>query len=424
MKKILLLIVTLTSFLFAIDAKMEIIKNRSNLPNIATMISIDTDEIMNEYDKEILELVKKDLVVSGHFDNIDVDIRYHFEQTPEYEYLKTKKIDLCLVLQVQNNEVGGLVLNSKLYDVNTQSLVFSKSHSTSVSVRFPFLSHSAVIDINKHLKAPPIDWMNKFVVFSRYIDSKTSEIVVSDYTLTYQKTVVKGGLNIFPKWANNKKDSIYYTTYNYQTPTLMKLNLYTGEKQRIISSDGMLVCSDVSKDGSKLLLTMAPNSQPDVYLYDTVNNLKTRITTYNGIDVGGSFVEDESKIVFVSDRLRYPNIFAKKIGKKGVERLIYHGRNNSQCSTHGDFIVYSSRETDNEFGSNVFNLYLISTYSDYVRRLTATGQNQFPKFSADGESILFIKNEGGRSYLMVNRINYNKNHSFILKSGKLQSIDW
>ena len=424
MKYIIAVFFFITSQLFAIDATMEIIKNKSNLPNIATMISIDTTEIKNDYDKSILNLVKKDLVVSGHFDNLEAGIQYHFEQTPEYDVLKTKNIDLCLVLQIKNNDVGGLVLNSKLYDVNTQNLVFSKSYSTSSAVRYPFLSHRAVIDINNHLNAPSIDWMAKFVIFSRYIDSKTSEIVVSDYTLTYQKTVVKGGLNIFPKWASSKQEAFYFTTYNYQIPTLIKQHLYSGEKTKLISSDGMLVCSDVSKDGSKLLLTMAPNSQPDVYLYDTVRNLKTRITTYNGIDVGGSFVEDETKIVFVSDRLRYPNIFAKKIGKKGVERLIYHGRNNSQCSTFGDYIVYSSRETDNEFGANVFNLYLISTYNDHVRRLTATGQNQFPKFSADGESILFIKNEGGKSYLMINRINYDKNHPFVLKSGKLQSIDW
>ena len=43
-------------------------------------------------------------------------------------------------------------------------------------------------------------------------------------------------------------------------------------------------------------------------------------------------------------------------------------------------------ESDNEFGSNVFNLYLMSTKSDYVRRLTTNGRNQFPKFSSNGES--------------------------------------
>ena len=62
----------------------------------------------------------------------------------------------------------------------------------------------------------------------------------------------------------------------------------------------------------KLVLTMAPNSQPDIYVYNTETKLKKRITKYAGIDVGGNFVENDTKIVFVSDRLKYPNIFAKK----------------------------------------------------------------------------------------------------------------
>ena len=85
-----------------------------------------------------------------------------------------------------------------------------------------------------------------------------------------------------------------------------------------------------------------------------LTKIKTRITKYAGIDVGGNFVENDTKIVFVSDRLKYPNIFAKKIGQNGVERMIYHGKNNSQSTTSDDYIVYSSRETDNEFGCKCF----------------------------------------------------------------------
>jgi len=410
------------NYLFALDATMEIIKNKSTLPTISYAISTDTI-IENNLDNKILALVKKDLLVSGHFNNNDMVIDNNYEQIADYKVLQKNGIDLYLVLQLKKNEQDGIVVNTKLYDINSNNLVLSKSHVTNASVRYPFLSHKIAIDINSYLNAPSIEWMDKFIVFSRYLDSKTSEIVVSDYTLTYQKVVVKGGLNIFPKWANKEQSEFYFTTYNYEKPTLVKQNLYTTKSEKILSSDGMIVCSDVSKDGTKLVVTMAPNSQPDIYVYDIINKLKTRITQYNGIDVGGSFVENDSKIIFVSDRLKYPNIFAKKIGQRGVERLVYHGKNNSQCSTHEDYIVYASRETDNEFGDNVFNLYLMSTYSDYVRRLTTNGRNQFPKFSSNGESILFIKNDT-KSYLGIIRLNYNKSFLFPLKSGKLQSIDW
>ena len=120
----------------------------------------------------------------------------------------------------------------------------------------------------------------------------------------------------------------------------------------------------------------------------------------------------------------YPNIFAKSIEGSAVERLVYHGKNNSSCSAYGHYIVYSSRETDNEFGKNIFNLYLISTKSDYIRRLTATGVNQFPRFSIDGETILYIKHLKNQSALGIIRLNYNKSYLYPLKVGKIQSIDW
>jgi TolB protein len=266
--------------------------------------------------------------------------------------------------------------------------------------------------------------MDRFVIFSRYIGAKKSEIVVADYTLTYQKVVVKGGLNIFPKWASDEQESFYYTSYEKLYPSLIKQDLYTSSSAEILESDGMIVCSDVTKSGDKIIVTMAPNGQPDIYIYDLQTKLKHRITTYSGIDVGGNFVENDKKIVFVSDRLGKPNIFAKSITESGVERLVYHGRNNSQSSTYKDYIVYSSRETINEFGHNTFNLYLISTQSESIRRLTTQGLNQFPKFSSDGESILFIKNYNKKSYLGIIRLNYNKSFLFALKTGKLQSIDW
>jgi TolB protein len=421
-KKIVIILALFTNSLYAIDATMEIVKSKSSLPLIEVQVSrSNTDQTLTS---DLTKLIKKDLDVSGHFNQTTKTIQKQNESNINYHYLKGQKIDLYLSIDLSINiQSDTLTLLAKLYDINEQTVVYQKQYSVGNKKRYPFLAHGIAIDINNYLKAPKIDWMNKFVIFARYIDSKTSEIVIADYTLTFQKTIVKNGLNIFPKWANKDQLSFYYTTFNYAVPTLMKMDLYTSRKTKVLSSDGMIVCSDVSKDGTKILLTMAPNSQPDIYLYDMNSRLKTRLTRYKGIDVGGSFVENENKIVFISDRLKYPNIFAKTIGQRGIERLVYHGRNNSQCTTYGKYIVYSSRETNSEFGKNIFNLYLISTQSDYIKRLTTTGINQFPKFSTDGESVLFIKNDK-KSSLGIIRINHNKSFLFPLKTGKLQSIDW
>ena len=419
MKKIYILMLIL-NYLLAIDAELDLVRKDSIIPSITIKISKESKDL--RLAKKVKDLLEKDLKVSCHF-KVNVSNKYDLDDL-NFNYTKYKDLDVVVFLNVYRNDVkASYIVLLKIFDLNKHE-VSKKRFIVLQKDRYPFLAHKIAIDLNKYIKAPPIDWMSRFVIFSRYTRPRQSEIVVADYTLTYQKVVVKGGLNIFPKWANEEQDSFYYSTYRNLRPTLVKQNLYTSKIEKILSSDGMIACSDVSKDGKKILITMAPYAQPDIYLYDTVSMIKQKITNYKGIDVGGHFVENDKRIVFISDRLGRPNIFAKFIGKKGIEKLVYHGTNNSQVSTYKDLIVYSSRESDNEFGNNIFNLYIISTKSEYIRRLTTLGRNQYPKFSNDGESILYIKYLKGKSYLGIIRYKYNKSFLFKLRSGKLQSIDW
>ncbi|WP_428025723.1 Tol-Pal system protein TolB [Arcobacter sp.] len=422
MKKIFLLFIFICTNLLAVDATMEIVKKSDNLPKIEIAVASDTKNLV--YANKIKKMIVEDLLVSGHFQASSSNENFNFSSNPNMLALKKRGVDLFLNLSILDSGFGGLNLNIKLYDNNIMKLILEKNISSSQLDRYPFVAHRTAITINKYLNAPAIDWMDKFVIFSVYKDAKKANIVIGDYTLTYQKTIISGGLNIFPKWANSKQDSFYYTSYKGFVPELIKYNLYTRKVEKVMKSEGMVVCSDVSKDGTKLLVTASPEGQPDIYMYDILNKRKVKLTNYKGIDVGGHFVENDSKIVFVSDRLKNPNIFSKKINGRGVERLVYHGNNNSSATTFDNYVVYSSRESGNEFSENTFNLYLISLKSDFIRRLTTNGVNQFPKFSNDGESVLFIKNYRGKSSVGIIRLNYNKSFLFPLISGKLQSIDW
>ena len=422
LKKVLFIVFVFLSSVFAADAELDIIKKSVNLPKIE--ISVSSDAAKMSLTQSVKQLIENDLKVSGHFDVIETTEVTDFNSTPNMLALSNRGTDLFLNVSSSISGFGGYSVLIKLYDINLKKLVFYKTLTTAKEERYPFLAHRTAIAINKHLNAPSIDWMDKFVIFSQYKSAKKADIIIADYTLTFQQAVIKGGLNIFPKWADRKKGDFYYTTYDNNLPTLMKTNLYTRKREVIMRSQGMVVASDVSSDGRKVLITASPQSQPDIYLYNTITRNKTKLTNYKGIDVGAHFVENDSKIVFVSDRLGYPNIFAKKVKGRGVERLVYHGRNNSSATTFKDYVVYTSRDKDNEFGGFAFNLYLMSTKSDYLKRLTSNGSNQFPKFSEDGESIIFIKNHRGRSSVGIIRLNHDKSFLFPLRSGKIQSIDW
>ena len=420
-KKIIVLLL-LTIISFAADATVEIVKKIDVLPKIAIQ-DASPNNVDSEFRKSFFKLLAGDLRVSSHFRVEDDYLRSSYEGGPIENFLSDKKVDLILRFSLDQNS-NNAVSNVKLINARTGVTSFEKAYSIPDKKRYPFLAHKISVDINDQIGAPSISWMEQSVVFAKYTEAKKSEIVIADYTLSYQKTMVTGGLNIFPKWANKEQSAFYYTSYSGVEPTIYKLDLKDGSRRSVISGSGMIVCSDVSQDGNKLLLTMAPKDQTDIYLYDVRTRKIEKITDYSGIDVNGNFIDNDKRIVFISDRLGYPNVFAQNINDKNVEQMVYHGKNNNSASAFDNYIVYSSRESKSEFGGSTFNLYLISTKTDNLRQLTATGENLYPRFSKDPDTIMFIKQYQNQSSLGIIRLNANKTYHFALKTGKLQSIDW
>lgn len=399
------------------DATIEVSKKVDSLPSIAVEdASINFQETTA---KRFYRAIVSDLNVLSIF---NVDRHYastHFND--EDVVLANKDFDFVLRFRLRQDDSGAFNVDMKL--LQEGSIALEKTYRIKNENLYMFIAHTIAYDINNHMGQAPVDWIKKKVLISRLTGAGKSEILITDYTLTYQHIMIKGGLNVFPKWANAKQDAFYFTALDGVKPTLYKMDMRTGKNQKLLSSDGMLIVSDVSDDAQQLLLTMAPNGQADIYLYNVPTGKYTRQTKFGGIDVNGQFMQD-NQIAFISNRLGYPNVFSKKINSSSVEQLVYYGKSNSACSTHNEYIVYTARESSNAFSTNTFNLHLISTKTDFIRRLTATGVNEFPRFSKDGDAILFIKNYKNQSSIGVIRLEHNKNYLFPLSMGKIQSMDW
>jgi TolB protein len=410
-------------YAYSVDATLKILKRNFYIPKVYIEDYTQKD-VSRRIKIKIKKLLKGDFIVSGHMQAIENKKLTSLSKHPDYTLIKRNKIDLVLKYRAFIDKNDKLRIKVNIFDINNNDIAYSKTYITSRKQRYPFLVHNLTIDLNNHLNAPSIEWMQRFVIFAKYKNSKMTNILVADYTLSYQKLIVQGGLNIFPKWADKEQKNFFYTKAD-KKPTLYKVNIYTGKKTKILSSDGMIVASDVSEDEKSILITMAPHDQSDIYKYNLDSKKLTRLTKYSGIDVNGAFIDNDKKIVFVSDRLGSPNIFAKGLSVNAKsEILINHGKNNNSVTAFGNYIVYVSRESARDVARNTFNLYLISTKTDYIRALTSNGVNQFPKFSEDGESILFLKHYKNQSSLGVIRLNYNESYLFPLNKGKIQSIDW
>jgi len=415
--KIIISILLIIASLFANDATIDVVKKADSLPGIAVEdSSISYDQTFRG---KFFKALVADLNVLSIF-NVDRNYR-----TVAYDAssVSVENKDINYVLRYKLSEDNNRALNVEIKLISKDNIVFSKNYKVNSSDIYMFVSHTIAFDINEFMGEASVEWMKRKVIFSKMISPQKSELVISDYTLTYQHVIVKGGFNVFPKWANKEQSAFYYSSLDDKKPTLKYVDTKTGKSQVVKSSDGMMICSDVNEDGTKLLLTMAPKGQPDIYLYD-VNTKNTKmLTNYGGIDVGGQFLGKDN-VVFVSDRLGYPNIFSLNMNSGSVEQVVHYGKSNAACSVFGKYIVYKARETSDSFGNNTFNLHLVSTETDSIRRLTAVGVNEFPRFSVDGDAIIFIKNYQSQSSIGIIRLNHNKNYLFPLKSGKIQAMDW
>lgn len=415
--KIIISILLVIISMFASDATIDVVKKADTLPSIAledASVSYDST-----FKVKFFKSLVADLNVLSIFNVDKAQRNVNFDANS----VLVENKDMNYVLRYKLSEDDNRALNLEMKLFNKNNVVFNKNYKVNSSDIYMFVAHTIAYDINSFMGEGPVEWMKRKVIFSKMISPQRSELVVTDYTLTYQHVIVKGGFNLFPKWANKEQSAFYYTSLNETKPTLKHLDLKTGKSKVIKSSDGMMICSDVNEEGTKLLFTMAPSGQPDIFIYDTKTQNTKKLTNYGGIDVGGQFMGND-KIIFVSDRLGYPNIFSLNINTGSVEQTVYYGKSNSACSVYGKYIVYKARESSDSFSNNTFNLHLVSMESDSIRRLTAVGVNEFPKFSVDGDAIIFVKNYQSQSSVGIIRINHNKNYLFPLQFGKIQSIDW
>ena len=377
-------------------------------------------------------LFGKEIVITKYLENKPtIEINYTGPKSVE----KILKMDFTVLDHfnvIYNKDVNNSVMdfNIKYNESNytltvkyikNNNLMLIKKYKSSNYSYFPFLVHHAVYDINKYFNMPGGKFLITKVVYSMLVAPKEANIYLSDYTFSYRKLLISGGLNIFPKWVNKQQSVIYFTKIGKE-PVLYSYNIYTGKLKRIMSCEGMLVVSDVNYNNGEMLLTLAPHGNPDIYLFNPKDKQLIRITHYPGIDVNGKFW-DKNEIAFISNRYGPPYVFAKNLKTGLVTKVLYQGVNQVGMDTYKNEMVVSVRETNKEFAPNTFDLFLVNKNNDSLKRLTFGGQNMFPNFSPDGNSIMFIKRKNFSNKIGIIRLNENKIYYYNLPK-MLQSFDW
>jgi TolB protein len=132
-----------------------------------------------------------------------------------------------------------------------------------------------------------------------------------------------------------------------------------------------------------------------LYLINADGGGLIRLTQDNAIDTEPVFSPDGKWIYFTSDRGGSPQIY--KIASSGgkASRVTFNGNYNVSpaISPNGKQMAYIQRD------SGRYHVALMELGSGQVRVLTETDRDQSPKFSPNGQMILYATVLGGKGIL-------------------------
>ena len=248
------------------------------------------------------------------------------------------------VLGLYSMESNALKLEMRLFDVANNTMILGKSytgkpaHKNDMLFRF---CDTVIHDLtgSKGLAGTRIAFV------SHGSNKKRKEVYVTDILGRKLRQVTRHkNLVVSPRFVP-KSPYMTYTSYHTGNQNLYITDLRQSKTTRVLSRrQGMNLAPGWFPDGSKMLLTLSYEDNPDLYLLNRRGKILEKVTMGSGINVSPSLSPDGKKVVFVSDRFGSPQLFLMEIASGKTQRITFTGTENAEPSWHPteDLIVYSS----------------------------------------------------------------------------------
>jgi TolB protein len=203
-------------------------------------------------------------------------------------------------------------------------------------------------------------------------------------------------INLLPRWSPSGT-SLVYTVLTRNGTHVYFQNLQPeanglGPSRFLTAVGTMHTGGAFSPDGKKLIMTLNPNDNADLYEYDLTQNRYKQLTSRLGIETQADWAKDGAKVVFVSDRSGTPQVYLLDMDTTEDLRLTFDGGYNAdpRFSPDGRLILFTKRVNDIE------QIHIMDVNGENVRQVT---RGRFvakqADWSPDGHQLVFTSNRTG-----------------------------
>jgi serine/threonine protein kinase len=179
----------------------------------------------------------------------------------------------------------------------------------------------------------------------------------------------------------------------------------TGKRLGTVGEPALMPAVSLSADNKMAAVGILDSSDAklDIWLYDLLRGLKTRLTTSQG--AGGVWSPDERTIFFQSNRLGRINLYRKPADGSHEEELLYADnlqKAMGSLSADGKYLAYPALDPKTGYGIWILPDPLGPIGAAKPYSFLQTGfDEQNPRFSPDGHWMAYVSNESGRNQVYV-----------------------
>jgi TolB protein len=201
-----------------------------------------------------------------------------------------------------------------------------------------------------------------------------------------------------PAWRPDGKE-LLVTSYRSGRPEIWAYRLADRSFRRL-SSVPNAMGGVYSPDGTRIAFTAQEAGNADVWVMNADGSGARRLTRDPALDLSPAWSPDGKRIAFVSDRVGTPQIYVMSADGSDQRRLTFQGNYNQtpQWSPRGDLIAFTARDE-----RKVFDVFVIAPDTGRIDRITQDQgrTNEEPSWAANGRLLVFRSDRGGPSRLVV-----------------------
>jgi TolB protein len=311
-------------------------------------------------------------------------------QAPDFGVWSGRGAEMLVHGFVRAGEGGNLVVGCYLYDVALQQNLAKQAWNVAPN-DWRRAAHKCADLVYSRLsgESPFFDSKIAYIAESGPKDRRIKQLAVMDSDGANHRYLTTGqATTLTPRYSPDYK-SILYLSYLNGQPRIYRIDPATAAQTLIVQSRYPVFAPRWSPDGRWVLYSMAIAGNTDIYKISSAGGgTPVKLTDSPGIDIGGSFSPDGSKIVFESDRSGSQQVYTMNVDGSNQQRISFFGGRAAtpEWSPRGDQIAFT------HIAGN-FRIAVMGPGGGELRYLTDSWQDEAPSWSPNGRIIQFFRTQ-------------------------------